>query len=54
MTVSHVRTYIPTKWETSCKISFPSYNKIHAVQILSFEIILWEQVSYVQGYVIGW
>ena len=27
---------VPTKWETSCKISFLSYNQIHVVQTLSF------------------
>ena len=26
----------PTKWEINCKISFPSYNKIHYVQTLNY------------------
>ena len=30
---------VPTKWETSRKISFPSYNQIHVVQALSFKMI---------------
>ena len=28
---------VPTKWETSCKNSFPSYNQIHVVQTLGFK-----------------
>ena len=34
----HMRP-VPTKWETSRKISFSSYNQIHIVQILSFKMI---------------
>ena len=30
---------VPTKWETSRKISFPSFNQIHVVQTLSFKMI---------------
>ena len=30
---------VPTTWETSRKISFPSYYYIHVVQILSFKMI---------------
>ena len=35
---NHMRP-VPTKWETSRKISFPSYNQIHVVQTLSFKMI---------------
>ena len=31
--------HVPTKWETSRKISFQSYNQIHVVQTLSFKMI---------------
>ena len=34
---SHMRP-VPTKWETSRKISFPSYKQIHDVQTLSFKM----------------
>ena len=34
----HMRP-VPTKWETSHKISFPSYYHIHVVHILSFKMI---------------
>ena len=30
---------VPTKWEASRKISFPSYNQIHVVENLSFKMI---------------
>ena len=30
---------VPTKWETSRKISFLSYNQIHVAQTLSFKMI---------------
>ena len=30
---------VPTKWETSRKISFPSYSQIHVAQTLSFKMI---------------
>ena len=36
--LAHLRP-VPTKWETSHKISFPSYNQIHIVQTLSFKMI---------------
>ena len=37
----HIRNMrpVPTKWETSCKISFESYKQIHDVQPLSFQMI---------------
>ena len=34
----HMRP-VPTKWETSRKISFPSYNLIHVALTLSFKMI---------------
>ena len=34
----HMRP-VTTKWETSHKISFPSYNQIHIIQTLSFKMI---------------
>ena len=37
---------VPTKWETSHKISLPSYYQIHVVQNLSFKIILWKCLPY--------
>ena len=40
---THLRP-IPTKWETSRKISFPSYNQIHVVQTLSFKMIYYMSV----------
>ena len=30
---------VPTKWETSHKLSFPRYNQIHIAQTLSFKMI---------------
>ena len=36
--VNHMRP-VPTKWETSGKISFPSYYHVHVVQSLSFKMI---------------
>ena len=38
LSTGHLRP-IPTKWEISRKISFPSYNQIHVVHILCFHMI---------------
>ena len=41
--LAHMRP-VPTKWETSCKISFPSKNQIHVAQTLQ----LWNDILYVR------
>ena len=42
--VSHMRL-VPTKWETSRKISFPSYNQIHVAQTQSFKMVYYVRVD---------